>query len=174
MNTYVEHLLIKGTQLTGKMVATSVWIPGAGTISITNIEHPFNPLLGSLSFDTDSPFQQITKINRGNIPLDSPASVTPADVIDQYLSLESITDVASLCNLATIVNRESGEWSARGDPTECALQVLACRFPHKGRALLAETDSPIWCEFAVLLKQIKIDLTFCCSASSRISFRFRT
>lgn len=141
------------------MLATSVWIPNTGTISINDINDPFNPSLGSLSFDLRSPSHQLLESNSCDITTTiSTTPVTPAELLGQYHSLNPIIEVASLCNLATIVNRE-GEWSARGDPTECALQVLACRFPGKGRALLAETDSSVWCKFAVILTKKDTNLT---------------
>merc|ERR1712137_1141117 len=49
--------------------------------------------------------------------------------------------VASLANLATVHQTDSGAWNARGDPTEIAIQVFASRFQWNRRASVSG-DNP--------------------------------
>lgn len=48
-----------------------------------------------------------------------------------------------MCNLAKVEKTESEGWAARGDPTECAIQVLAHRFDW-GREKLAQGVGAQW------------------------------
>jgi len=63
--------------------------------------------------------------------------------------LTQFLEVASLANLAT-VNEKSGEWHARGDPTEIAIQVLASRFDWNRLKLTSHDSSNQYSEIAEL------------------------
>ena len=77
------------------------------------------------------------------------------DIVKDRPEIERFLDAASLCNLATVVapkdnddEVEEGEekqkgWSARGDPTECAIQVFAHRFDW-GREKKTQGDEAPW------------------------------
>ena len=115
-----------GTLTQGKMVLRRAWIVGHGTYSVGNGSEPFNPHIGSLSFLPKEP----RNLSESDEKDSSPASTDrPAGLLD-------FLNVASLANLASVSqDRVTGEWDARGDPTEIALQVFAMRFNH-GRKYL--------------------------------------
>lgn len=109
-----------GTLTQGKMVLRKAWIIRHGTYSVGNGSEPFNPQVGALSFSTKSPIES----ERENDKDENPASLVEGNV-----ELENFLRVASLANLASVFkDRESGEWDARGDPTEIALQVFVMKF----------------------------------------------
>lgn len=128
------------------MVTRAAWIPALGTILVGETNEPFNPTIGELTHTSMSPAEhkaQLADIKNASFP--PPAVTTAADMIEKSDEFHSLLNVASLCNLATVVNTE-GVYSARGDPTECAIQVFAHRF-NWGREVLAEGDSPKWSAF---------------------------
>lgn len=56
--------------------------------------------------------------------------------------------MATFCNLATVTrNEETQEWSARGDPTEIAIQVFSSRFDY-GRRKFTSGDAPSWTQIS--------------------------
>ncbi|KAI0017917.1 potassium/sodium efflux P-type ATPase [Xylariomycetidae sp. FL0641] len=116
-----------GTLTQGKMVAKRAWIPALGTYTVDTSSEPFNPTVGALSFDARAPsaFAKEEE-NDGGVEKNHVASA--AELLGA--SRAALTDylrVASLANLAT-VSSQDGEWHARGDPTEIAIQVFAARF----------------------------------------------
>lgn len=120
-----------GTLTQGKMVAHKVWIPEMGTLSIKESTNILDPEDGKLAID--------------DVPLDKlDASSQP--IITQ---LQPVLDAVALCNFASVfrsdaTNNESveklptGDWTAIGDPTEIALQVLAMRFGRGKETLLSD------------------------------------
>ncbi|KAF3221472.1 Na+ ATPase [Orbilia oligospora] len=69
-------------------------------------------------------------------------------IVRNLKSLEALGAVtASLANLAIVQKSGNGEWSARGDPTEIAIQVFASRFDHN-RLKLTTGDTPTWKQLA--------------------------
>lgn len=143
--------------LTGKMVCKAAWIPARGTVLVGESNDPFNPTEGSLSFTTSSPSEQAEEGGKGV----SPITATYAELIQQHSTpLESLLNIASLCNVAKVFKGDEG-WAARGDPTECAIQVFAHRFDW-GRESLTEGDSPKWSECFPLAvtRRTLVDLSF--------------
>src|SRR5436309_10936160 len=70
--------------------------------------------------------------------LESEKNELPVSMSEESEGLDAFLNVASLANLASVFkDRDSGEWSARGDPTEIALQVFAMKFSY-GRKSLQE------------------------------------
>ncbi|EER38044.1 sodium transport ATPase 5 [Histoplasma capsulatum H143] len=110
-----------GTLTQGKMVAKKAWIPPRGTYSIGTSNEPFNPHAGAMGFEALPPVE--AAIN------DEPTEVTsPEDLLRDNDDLVQYLDIASMANLAHVYKSEHGEWHARGEPTEIAIQVFASRF----------------------------------------------
>ncbi|SCV73434.1 BQ2448_7360 [Microbotryum intermedium] len=139
-----------GTLTQGKMVCKAAWVPSRGTILIGDSNEAFNPTLSDLSFTSDSPTESAKKENaRGNDA--SPPKQPEKDFAKDLLSthgapLETLLNVASMCNVAKVFQDEEG-WAARGDPTECAIQVLAHRFEW-GRERWTTGDDAEWSKSA--------------------------
>ena len=96
-----------GTLTQGKMIARSAWIPGAGTLTVSQTTDPFDPTSGVVQLD--------------EIDWNS------ARPIEDHPALHTFLRAISLCNLST-VHHDNQVWSAVGEPTEIALHVLALRF----------------------------------------------
>ncbi|RJE21221.1 P-type ATPase [Aspergillus sclerotialis] len=110
-----------GTLTQGKMVVKKAWIPSCGTYSVGTSNEPFNPTLGDVHFAASSP-AQLDEENEGELVSDKEALVSTSHQLEDFL------DVASMANLAHVFKSEEGEWRARGEPTEIAIQVFAARF----------------------------------------------
>lgn len=138
-----------GTLTQGKMVARNAWIPGLGTytVELTSNE-PFNPTKGNIRFDSREP-HQINWRPRSDSEKDAHQGTiqTIADLIANGKDrLEQFLNVASLANVATVFEKE-GEWHARGDPTEIAIQVFASRFGANRRNKV-NVDHAEWTDVA--------------------------
>jgi P-type Na+/K+ transporter len=131
-----------GTLTQGKMVAKKAWIPAMGTYSVGSSHEPFNPTLGDISFDPLPP----SKINFQKAEEAGQALAYTALLKDNKF-LEDYLNVTSLANLANVYKGQNGEWNARGDPTEIAMQVFASRFDWN-RLRLAGGDRPQWKQVA--------------------------
>jgi P-type Na+/K+ transporter len=125
------------------MVVKKAWIPSRGTYSVGESSEPFNPTVGALSHSKSSP---------ANIDDDSDYDLAPdeddqrsaEELLDKNDPLKQFLKVASLANLAMVYKSTEGEgWTARGDPTEIAIQVFASRFDWN-RKKLVEGDHPPW------------------------------
>src|SRR5208282_6091625 len=112
------------------MVLRRAWVIGHGTYSVGTGSEPFNPQVGALSFSVKSPVE----ISES----EGEKHENPASLLSGNRELEDFLNVASLANLASVFkDRESGEWNARGDPTEISLQVFVMKFGW-GRKTLQE------------------------------------
>ena len=124
------------------MVAKKAWIPAKGTYSVGTSNEPFNPTIGDLSFEPEPPRKiDFTK------PDEKSTAVPYQELLDNNVPLEDYMKVASLANLANVHKTKEGEWAARGDPTEIAIQVFACRFDWS-RLPLTTGDKPRWKQLA--------------------------
>lgn len=138
--------------LAGKMVVRAAWIASHGTVHIGESNEPFNPTSAELSFTKLSPSQSATKADKQPSGSQSslgeePKVMAPKDIAEAGgKSFETALNIASLCNVAKVWEKEGEGWTARGDPTECAIQTLAHRFDW-GREKLTEGDRPQWGEF---------------------------
>ena len=123
------------------MIVKKAWIPGRGTYSVGTTSEPFNPTVGDLSLREDQP-KDI------NIRADNSEgkSIDAADLASKDTTLMEYLNVASLANLATVHQVENG-WHARGDPTEIAIQVFACRF-NWSRLRLSTGEKAQWRQVA--------------------------
>ncbi|KAH7155860.1 hypothetical protein B0J13DRAFT_437133 [Dactylonectria estremocensis] len=135
-----------GTLTQGKMVARGAWMPGKGTYTIENSSSPFDPTVGDIRYDARQPHQ---------IPFKQGGDACgvidmPTNLLSQSASgLTSFLQVASLANLATVTQKD-GEWHARGDPTEIAIQVLASRFDWNRLKLTSHDEHNQYSEVAEL------------------------
>jgi P-type Na+/K+ transporter len=110
-----------GTLTQGKMVAKKCWIPSKGTYSVGQSNQPYNPTMGDLLYSKAAPRDlELEKENYGY-------ARDYRELLQDNGPLEDFLFTASLANLAT-VHETKGEWHARGDPTEIAIQVFASRF----------------------------------------------
>jgi Na+-exporting ATPase len=130
-----------GTLTQGKMVVKKSWIPGRGTYSVGTTNEPFNPTEGGLGLNTSQP----KDINFSAEDADGEV-INGAELVEKDSTLRSYLDVASLANLAS-VTQVDGAWHARGDPTECAIQVYASRY-NWNRLRLSTGEGAQWRQVA--------------------------
>lgn len=147
----------------GKMVVRAAWLPSRGTVYVGESNEPFNPKSAQLRFSPLSPTVAAEKTDRDDArnasanpgqddheaesAKDAAAEVLPPDELLKRAGddMSTLLNIASLCNVAKVFFKEGEGWSARGDPTECAIQTFAHRFDW-GRERWTEGDSPEWSE----------------------------
>ncbi|PLB39883.1 potassium/sodium eff [Aspergillus candidus] len=110
-----------GTLTQGKMVVKKAWIPSRGTYSVGTSNEPFNPTVGDVTFTAVSPMQFDEE-------KEGPAVENAESLVAGNRQLEDFLDVASMANLSHVYKSDEGEWNARGEPTEIAIEVFASRF----------------------------------------------
>jgi Na+-exporting ATPase len=128
-----------GTLTQGKMVAKKAWIPAKGTYSVGTSDEAHNPTVGDLTFTAKQPRHIDADIDEKTQTAEELSADNP-HLID-YLK------VASLANLANVHQTSEGQWNARGDPTEIAIQVFASRFDWN-RLKYTSGDTPAWKQVA--------------------------
>ena len=124
-----------GTLTQGKMVAKKAWIPAKGTYTIGETNEPFNPTKGAISHNEKPPKDM--SVDEEEKESQYAELVRDNDALQDYLR------VASLANLAHVHQTDNGDWNARGDPTEIAIQVFATRFQMNRRSSTAG-NNPAW------------------------------
>ncbi|KAM0246533.1 hypothetical protein ACHAP5_004657 [Fusarium lateritium] len=130
-----------GTLTQGTMIVKKAWIPGRGTYSVGATNEPFNPTLGDISVTEDQPKNiNFQEEKAEGTAIDASAQTSQDPGLVEYLN------VASLANLAT-VHEVDGEWHARGDPTEIAMQVFVSRF-NWNRMRLSTGENARWHQVA--------------------------
>ncbi|KAL4946627.1 hypothetical protein BDV06DRAFT_208540 [Aspergillus oleicola] len=110
-----------GTLTQGKMVVKKAWIPSRGTYSVGNSNEPFNPTTGDVTFTPLSPLDFDEE-------KEGPVAENVEALVNDNRALEDFLDVASMANLSHVFKSEEGDWRARGEPTEIAIEVFASRF----------------------------------------------
>ena len=110
-----------GTLTQGKMVVKKAWIPSRGTYSVGTSNEPFNPTVADVSFTPVPPL-------RFDDEKEGSAAEPPESLVTEDRRLEDFLDVAAMANLSHVYKSEEGEWQARGEPTEIAIEVFASRF----------------------------------------------
>lgn len=115
-----------GTLTQGRMVARRVWIPNVGTYLVTDIDEPYNPTIGELSFVKYSP-----KYIHDS---DEEINFLPNKDVDTE-NFKKWLYTATLANIASVnqtKNEETGEleWKAHGDATEIAINVFTSRLHY--------------------------------------------
>ena len=131
-----------GTLTQGKMVAKRAWIPAKGTYSIGETKDPFNPTAGAINFTPQQP-REIDFVKERMQRNDDEKGMSYEDLMENNKHLVEYLKVASLANLAHVHEGQHGEWTARGDPTEIAIQVFSTRFKWN-RLQLATGDNAPW------------------------------
>lgn len=110
-----------GTLTQGKMVVKKAWIPSRGTYSVGTSNEPFNPTVADVSFTPVPPL-------RFDDEKVGPAVENAESLVTEDRRLEDFLNVAAMANLSHVYKSEEGEWQARGEPTEIAIEVFASRF----------------------------------------------
>ncbi|KLU82150.1 hypothetical protein MAPG_01226 [Magnaporthiopsis poae ATCC 64411] len=123
-----------GTLTQGNMVVRKAWIPGQGTYSVHNTGEPFNPNVGTIGLRSEQP----RDINFRAPDAEGAAFAEAVRKVQENELLRNYLTIASLANLATVHRTKEGEWHARGDPTEIAIQVFATRFGWNRLSLSGE------------------------------------
>lgn len=98
-----------GTLTQGKMLARKAWLPSGRVIKVENELNPLDPTAGTLSLE--------------NRTIQGPQEVVHDSEVNNFFQ------IAALCNVSTVKPpAASGSlWTAAGEPTEIALQVMAMR-----------------------------------------------
>ncbi|KAI5206022.1 Na(+)/Li(+)-exporting P-type ATPase [Aureobasidium subglaciale] len=116
-----------GTLTQGKMLARKALLPSGKRLTVVNELSPFDPTHGDVLID--------------DVRLE-PVSISEIDELRYFFS------TIALCNMSNVIAPQGDQtlWSATGEPTEIALQVLAHRvgqgkdesLSHTGMSLLTE------------------------------------
>lgn len=114
-----------GTLTQGRMIARAAWIPGFGNLGVHSTTDPYDPTSGTVQVNETS----LKEIE----PEDNPA-------LDNFLT------ALSLCNLSA-VHHDGGVWTAVGEPTEIALNVLAMRFEYEKAELVCRHQMQLQTEY---------------------------
>jgi potassium/sodium efflux P-type ATPase len=125
-----------GTLTQGKMVVKKAWIPSKGTYSVGTSNEPFNPTVGDVTFTPVSPMQFDEE-------KEGPAAENAEELVAGNRRLEDFLDVASMANLSHVYKSDDGDWHARGEPTEIAIEVFASRF-NWNRDRWTKGDGAVW------------------------------
>ncbi|GAA5829224.1 hypothetical protein JCM3766R1_001026 [Sporobolomyces carnicolor] len=140
-----------GTLTQGKMVVRAAWIAAYGTVHVGESNEPFNPTSAELSFTKLSPSQSAKKADRKpsgsqQTLTEEPRVMAPREIVENGSApFQTFLNIASMCNVAKVWEKEGEGWTARGDPTECAIQTLAHRFDW-GREKLTDGERPEWAQ----------------------------
>ncbi|KAL4402685.1 P-type ATPase [Malassezia pachydermatis] len=128
-----------GTLTQGKMVVKKAWIPSVGQLEVSESNEPFNPTLAEVRLYPGSPSEGDLQ---GEGTLVAAEGSSTQDLTDDALApVYDYVTVASICNLAKVFyDKDTQAWTAHGDPTECALQTLACRFDMSNAKLKSSAD----------------------------------
>jgi P-type Na+/K+ transporter len=133
-----------GTLTQGKMVTRRAWVPAMGTYTVESTE-PFDPTVGAMHFSTLQPSEIDLTVAESE---KNDSAHIPQLLSDSKTALREYLQVAALANLATVTQNED-RWTARGDPTEIAIQVFASRFDLNRRRLTVG-DKAEWTQLAEL------------------------
>jgi Na+-exporting ATPase len=103
-----------GTLTQGKMLARMAYLADGRTLAVENETSPFDPTSGHIKVE------------------DSPLAHTG---VIRDTTLQAFFQTIAICNLASVFppkaeDGATGIWSATGEPTEIALQVMAMRVGH--------------------------------------------
>nr|O13397.1 RecName: Full=Sodium/potassium exporting P-type ATPase 1 [Schwanniomyces occidentalis]AAB86426.1 P-type ATPase 1 [Schwanniomyces occidentalis] len=125
-----------GTLTMGKMIARKVWIPNVGSYLVQNSNEPFNPTVGDISFNENSPkFIKETDDELDFIPhLPSPTPI----LFEKWLHIATLANIASLNQIQNEMDG-SIEWEAHGDATEIAINVFTTRLGYTRDKLIGDS-----------------------------------
>ncbi|KAF2718174.1 potassium/sodium eff [Polychaeton citri CBS 116435] len=107
-----------GTLTQGKMLARKAFLPDGRTLKVDSEGSPFDPSTGCVTLNGN-------RLSQNDIAAD----------FDQ----QRLFNVMTLCNLASVFppKEDNGLWTATGEPTEIALQVMAMRVEHAKSSVVA-------------------------------------
>jgi len=126
-------LFLSGTLTQGKMVVKKLWTP-------TSSSQTESGNLQGTSYTVDQTGATAFE-PKGGISVDSTSSKKENLTIGDLPSpVQTLCTAASLCNMAELVETD-GVFSARGDPTEIALAVLAAKAGFARESLLVNCSS---------------------------------
>jgi Na+-exporting ATPase len=102
------------------MIARTAWIPGAGTLTVQDTTDPYDPTSGLVQLNGSDWIPE----KHGDNP-----------------ALSTFLATISLCNMSVVQNEEpsgssTSRWTAVGEPTEVALNVLALRVGYEKSTIL--------------------------------------
>jgi len=122
-----------GTLTQGKMVAKSVWLTDGSEVSIEGTTHPFDPTGGTV---------------RVNNELFSADDSSKDGILEEKKDalLKDFMETVALCN-NSVVTKPEDTYTAIGEPTEIALQVLAMRFQMGKTSLLESGKHKLLAEY---------------------------
>lgn len=126
------------------MVVRKAWLPASGTYSVEATNDVYNPTVGQVSFTKTEP----KDMKHDEEKRTSMEPIVPTEHVGTRSSLQWYLNIASLANLATLeqttsADEKSEEWSARGAPTEIAIEVFASRFGWN-RIVLSQGPTAKW------------------------------
>lgn len=124
-----------GTLTQGKMITKKAYVPACGKFSVEDANEPYNPTGGYVTMNKARTGDEDSE--KGNAQVDH-------EFAKSDTNLSSFLDVAALANISTVwQGKEDGEWHARGDPTEIAINVFAARFGWSRQSLI-DSEAPTW------------------------------
>lgn len=129
-----------GTLTQGRMILRQAWVPASGTYEVEETNEAFNPTIGAVHKIQEEPAKRNTDQEESREQVTDEKQTTSKVQDDE--SFMNFLRIASLCNLATVFkDKETKEWAAHGDPTECAIQTFACRFGQSRQTLIKPAES---------------------------------
>ena len=161
-----------GTLTQGRMVAKKALIPGAGAFTIDAINDPYNPGSGTISLNGENLrldnfipnpvatrfLHTIALCNNSKIQSSFESNINPLGGhkagFDRFASDdERDTDASTIQSTsrpstAIMPGLSTGPWTAHGEPTEIALNVLASRFGMGKNDLLSTLSIHLAKEFS--------------------------
>lgn len=110
-----------GTLTQGKMLARRAYLPSGQVLTVEHETTPFDPTSGHIKHGSEA-------LQSGDIAGNA--------------ELQHFFHTISLCNLANVhaPTDTAASWSATGEPTEIALQVMAMRVGQSKESLLSRLD----------------------------------
>ncbi|KAF1984984.1 calcium-transporting ATPase [Aulographum hederae CBS 113979] len=136
-----------GTLTQGRMLAKAAWVVGHGTYNVGTTDDPFDPTKGGITFHRGSPSDEVTD----HVALD-PEKIMAGTHVDERPCTCRFMNIASLANVAHLVQNPDGKWNACGDPTEIAIQVFASRFNWSRTRLVGQLDDSRFGEWHPLIE----------------------
>lgn len=120
------------------MIAKAAWIAGKGTFTLDNPKDPYDPSMGSIVHHDGEPQSSEAGSKSAQRTLEA-AQLSSGQVTAEHPNIENFMNVASMANTALVERSTKGDWTAKGDPTEIAMQVFASRFNWNRTRLVDET-----------------------------------
>ncbi|KAK4132205.1 P-type ATPase-like protein [Trichocladium antarcticum] len=118
-----------GTLTQGKMVVKRVWLADGTEVSVQGTTHPFDPTSGSVHVGDEAYTDGLASTDG-----------------KKTARLDDLLETVALCNNST-VRTDGVSYTAIGEPTEIALNVLAMRFGIGKPSLLASGGHRLLAEF---------------------------